>query len=231
MLQAAKSFRSKSFRNIFRYLSNRGPYIHSALIDIWQGAADVDEIIEIENLCLKHPAVIAEIEKMKLPEGYTVCNDPWIYGTDDENESRRLFQCYMYIMETQHPETNHYSLPCAFSPVFDALTSELVRMDYLPTGAGPDTVPTKPWKVVKGVEYSHELHGMPLRNDLKPYIVSQPEGPSFTTDGNLISWQKWRFRLGFNCREGMVLYNVTYGGRNVFYRLSLSEMTVPYGGW
>jgi Cu2+-containing amine oxidase len=27
-----------------------------------------------------------------------------------------------------------------------------------------------------------------------------------------------------------VLHNVTYDGRNTFYRLSFSEMTVPYGG-
>lgn len=86
------------------------------------------------------------------------------------------------------------------------------------------------FKVVKGVEYAHDLHGMDLRTDLKPYIVQQPEGPSFSTTGNLVKWQKWRFRVGFNAREGMVLYNITYDGRNVFYRLSLSEMTVPYGG-
>ncbi|KAI9740933.1 MAG: hypothetical protein M1818_004539 [Claussenomyces sp. TS43310] len=198
-------------------------------IQACEGPIDVDEMIHMEKLCLQHPAVQAEIEKMMLPPGYAVCNDPWIYGTDDENESRRLVQCYMYIMETDHPETNHYSLPCAFSPVFDAITFELVRMDYLPTGAGAETVPTKPWRVVKGVEYAHALHGMPVREDLKPYIVSQPEGPSFNTDGNLVRWQKWSFRVGFNSREGLVLYNVTYDGRNVFYRLSLSEMTVPYG--
>jgi hypothetical protein len=27
-----------------------------------------------------------------------------------------------------------------------------------------------------------------------------------------------------------VLHNVTYDGRNTFYRLSVSEMTVPYAG-
>lgn len=26
------------------------------------------------------------------------------------------------------------------------------------------------------------------------------QGPSFRVDGNLITWQKWRFRLGFNYR-------------------------------
>ena len=187
-------------------------------------------MLEMERICLDHPEVQAEIAKMQLPEGYTVCNDPWIYGTDDANESRRLFQCYMYIVPLDHPETNHYSLPCTFSPVFDGLTKKLVRMDYLPTGADSVARDTKPWQKVQAVEYCHELFEEPLRTDLKPYTIQQPDGPSFITDGNLISWQKWQFRLGFNNREGMVLHNVTYDNRNVFYRLSLSEMTVPYGG-
>ena len=194
-----------------------------------QGPVDVDEMIEVEKVCLKHPLVLKEIEKMQLPQGVTVCTDPWIYGRDDDDETRRLCQCYMYIVPTEHPQTNHYSLPCAFSPVFNADTREFVRMDYLPTGAGHATSDTKPWKPVKAVEYTHDLIDTPVRTDLKPYIVQQPEGPSFNVDGHLVEWQKWKFRVGFNYRDGLVLYNVTFGGRNVFYRLSVSEMTIPYG--
>jgi primary-amine oxidase len=47
--------------------------------------------MEIEQLCMKHPAVLAEIEKLQLPPGMTVCNDPWMYGTDSEHETRRLY--------------------------------------------------------------------------------------------------------------------------------------------
>lgn len=83
---------------------------------------------------------------------------------------------------------------------------------------------------MKTVQYAHDLLDKPLRTDLKPYIVQQPDGPSFTVDGRLVKWQKWRFRVGLNVREGLVIYNVTYDGRNLFYRLALSEMTVPYGG-
>ncbi|KAH3371209.1 hypothetical protein KXV52_001456 [Aspergillus fumigatus] len=194
-----------------------------------QGPVDADELIEIEQLCLSHPAVQAEIAKMQLPQGVTVCNDPWIYGTDDPKETRRLFQCYMYVVTTDHPQNNHYSTPCKFSPVFDALTRELVRMDYLPGGVDTQVSETQPWKTVETIQYAHDLLTEPLRTDLKPYIVQQPEGPSFHVQGNLVSWQKWKFRVGFNTREGLVIYNTTYDGRNVFYRLSVSEMTVPYG--
>jgi primary-amine oxidase len=167
---------------------------------------------------------------MQLPPGYKVCNDPWIYGTDNDNETRRLAQCYMYIIEVDHPESNHYSLPCTFSPVFDQVTKELVRMDYLPTGADGQVQSTQPWKQVKGVQYAHDLLNEPIRTDLKPYVVQQPEGPSFTINGREVHWQKWKFRVGFNNRDGLVLYNVTFDGRQTFYRLSMCEMTVPYGG-
>ena len=43
---------------------------------------------------------------------------------------------------------------------------------------------------------------------LKPLDVVQPEGPSFSVNGNEVSWQKWNFRVSFNYREGLVLHNV-----------------------
>ena len=57
--------------------------------------------------------------------------------------------------------------------------------------------------------------GLRLRDDLKPLEITQPEGASFTLDGNVLRWQKWSLRVGFNHREGMVLHTVGYedGGR------------------
>ena len=71
------------------------------------------------------------------------------------------------------------------------------------------------------------------RTDLKPLEVVQHEGPSFTVDGHEISWQNWRFRIGFTPREGLVLYTISYNDkgreRPIMYRASLSDMVVPYG--
>lgn len=79
-------------------------------------------------------------------------------------------------------------------------------------------------------EYLPELQET-LRQDVKPLRIVQPDGPSFTVeDESFVKWQKWSFRVGFNYREGMTIHNVRYDGRPVFYRLSMSEMTVPYGG-
>lgn len=68
-----------------------------------------------------------------------------------------------------------------------------------------------------------------LRKDLKPLQVIQPEGTSYSIDSdNVLEWQKWSMRVCFNYREGLLLRDVRYDGRPVFYRVSLSEMTVPY---
>jgi primary-amine oxidase len=65
---------------------------------------------------------------------------------------------------------------------------------------------------------------------MKPINITQPDGPSFkVTDESLVEWQKWRFRVSFNPREGAVLHDIHYDGRSILYRMSISEMTVPYG--
>lgn len=79
----------------------------------------------------------------------------------------------------------------------------------------------------------HDGSGLPLREDVKPLDIVQPDGPSFEVDGWGVRWQKWSLRLSVNPREGMVIHNVRYDGdgeeRSVFQRLSIAEMVVPYG--
>lgn len=79
----------------------------------------------------------------------------------------------------------------------------------------------------------HDGNGIPLREDLKPLEINQPEGPSFAVDGWTVSWQKWSFRVSMNAREGMVLHDITYDDegnrRTVLSRAAFGEMVVPYG--
>ena len=85
-------------------------------------------------------------------------------------------------------------------------------------------------------EYAPELvPGLKLRDDVKPLEISQPDGASFTLDGNALRWQNWSMRLGFNYREGLVLHTVGYEDsthpphvRRVAHRMSFAEMVVPY---
>jgi primary-amine oxidase len=72
----------------------------------------------------------------------------------------------------------------------------------------------------------------PPRSTLRPLEITQPEGPSFQVDGDVVTWQNWTFRVGFDPREGLVLHqlSITDGDRvrPLIYRASVAEMVVPY---
>ncbi|EMC95625.1 hypothetical protein BAUCODRAFT_576846 [Baudoinia panamericana UAMH 10762] len=202
-----------------------GPNLH--------GPGDGEEILAIERVALGDEGVQAEIAKLKLPEGAHVVVDPWIYGSDGVNDDERLWQAFLYMRDPENSaeaDSNHYALPLTISPVISSTSMKVVRIDHLPTGKDNTISGPKPYQRRPGNEYISELQQ--LRTDLKPLHVVQPEGASFavTNQGtsHVVEWQKWSFRVGFNYREGMVLYDVRYEGRNLFYRLSLSDMNIPY---
>jgi primary-amine oxidase len=197
--------------------------------DDQHAAADTFELYAIEEIALSSPEVKKELERLNLPAGAIVACDPWTYGTDGDDDDTRKWQCYMYLRDPSHnhPESNHYAIPLDFSPRIDDATRKVDRIIRLPLFDTFDTTPQTDYKVPKGNEYFHDLVAS-KRTGLKPYNVVQPEGPSYSIDGNVVEWQKWRFRLGFNYREGLTLHDIRYDGRNVFYRLSLSDMFVPY---
>lgn len=106
----------------------------------------------------------------------------------------------------------------------------LLRIDQPATGSHDDALVGVTNEVgvldhCRPAEYVPELLPGGVRKDLKPLTVLQPEGPSFAiSDANLVEWQKWRFRVTFNPREGAVLHDVRYDGRSVMYRISMSDM-------
>ena len=83
-------------------------------------------------------------------------------------------------------------------------------------------------------EYDPAITKITERDELKPLEITQPDGVSFRLDGNEVRWQNWSLRIGFNFREGLVLYQVGFddhrhaGRRDIAYRMSFAEMVVPY---
>jgi primary-amine oxidase len=73
----------------------------------------------------------------------------------------------------------------------------------------------------------------PLRTDMKPLQIVQPQGASFTLKDHVLEWQNWSVRLGFNGREGLTLHEISFNDqgrkRSIIHRASISEMVVPYG--
>ncbi|EEA18671.1 hypothetical protein TMatcc_010788 [Talaromyces marneffei ATCC 18224] len=195
----------------------------------YHGQADTDEALEVRRKCLSNPKVVERIKQYGILDELEVVCDTWPYGRDTDDFTRRMTQCYLYAKYKSHPGSNAYDNPLPFSPIIDYVTKEVVDIIDLPLGDDHGVTPDVKYERHEPREWHHDLHSQPKRTDLKPLTVHQPQGASFHVDGHLVTWQKWRFRLGFNWREGMVLHDVTYDGRELFHRLSLSEMFVPYG--
>jgi primary-amine oxidase len=72
----------------------------------------------------------------------------------------------------------------------------------------------------------------PHRTTQRPIEITQPEGPSFTLEGNVLEWENWSLRIGFDAREGLVLHQIGFRDgervRPIVHRASIAEMVVPY---
>lgn len=199
---------------------------------------DIKMLEKYEERILEAPEVAAALKELGLPRDTKVCADPWIYGADSEGEEPTYMQFLMYLRPPgagSDPDSFHYAYPLPFVPVVDILLDQIVRIDWVFTGDDADGM-KRTWKDrfdvshYRANEYMpHLQEGYVARGDVKPLVVEQPDGASFTVRGREIQWQKWQMRISWNWREGLVLHDVRYDGRSTFYRLSVSEMTVPYG--
>ncbi|CED83505.1 primary-amine oxidase [Phaffia rhodozyma] len=211
-----------------------GKVIGQRVLEGMHGGGDDEEMFKVAAGALASPMVQAELKRLQIPEGCEVVAEPWPYGTDDEPQSLRLFEVWMFLnsKETKHhPSANFYGHPLDFAAVVDGRDFSVIRIDRMPTTAefSASTDPTKTYEHHADSEYAPELLPGGLRQDLKPIHITQPQGVSFTIEGERVRWQKWDFTLNFDLREGMILRDVKYDGRPIFYRVSTSEMTVPYG--
>jgi primary-amine oxidase len=198
-------------------------------VDSWKIVHDVRPPLQIEEsihvlaALHEHPEWNAALDRRGIVDRSLVQIDPWPAGTFGlaHEQGRRITRCLAYLRESA--DDNGYARPLEGLVAFvDMGRGEVLEVvDY-------GVVPIPP----KSGSYYPEDNG-PLRTDLKPLEIVQPEGPSFEVDGNLVRWQKWSLRVGMDPLEGLVLHTVGYedGGRvrPILYRASVSEMVVPYG--
>lgn len=191
------------------------------------GNVDFDEVLEVEKAVMECPEVLEEIASLNLPSHLEVIPEPWVFGSDGVGCNKRLFQVYMFIRETGKLDSNHYARPLSFSPVFNPNTMKLESIERISTTSSHEAHKQGTYEEPPKNEYVPD--DIPLRTDLKPLQVVQPDGPSFDiSHDKVLTWQKWYMRVGFNYREGMVLRDVCYDGKPLFYRVSLSDMCIPY---
>ena len=171
----------------------------------------------------EHPEYVAALAMRGVTDPAAVQIDPWPAGAFGYacEDGRRIARCLSFLRE--HPEDNGYARPIEGLIVhFDLGRNEVVEV--VDHGAVP-----LPRQHARYFAADHQ----PLRDDLKPIAITQPEGPSFTVENNLVRWQRWAFRLTFDPYEGMVIHQVTYDDhgreRPILHRASITEMVVPYG--
>jgi primary-amine oxidase len=182
-----------------------------------------DEQIECEKAVLESKAFREAVLKYGVTDINLVMVDIWSAGYYGIEEERTMRLARPLCFVRTDPTDNGYARPIeGVRPVVDLNTMTVIRVEEygfvdLPTLAG---------------NYADERMKN-FRTDIKPLEITQPEGPSFTVNGYEVSWQKWKFVIGFNPREGLTLHNLSYNdngeNRSILYRASLSEMVVPYG--
>jgi primary-amine oxidase len=182
-----------------------------------------EEVVASEKILKAHPDFQAALRKRGITNLDLVMVDCWTVGNygKEEEQTRRLLRSLAYLR--YEPGDNGYARPIeGIIAYIDLNKMEVLRVE------DHGIVPIPP----ELGNYWAEAVGQ-MRSDLKPLEITQPEGPSFTVYGHEVSWQKWRFRIGFNMREGLVVHTVGYEDqgrlRPILYRASLAEMVVPYG--
>lgn len=183
----------------------------------------VDEYHDCDVLLRQNPEVLAALAKRSIDPDL-VLFDLWTYGNEvmpPAWRDRRLGWVDIWLRAT--PNGNPYAHPVSgLKIIVDVNSMEVLQIDESHDRGLPEV----------DAEYTPELRGEPERTDLKPLDIVQPEGVSFELDGTLLRWQDWEFRIGFNYREGPVIYQVKFKDgeeyRDIAYRMSLAEMIVPY---
>jgi hypothetical protein len=100
-------------------------------------------------------------------------------------------------------DANHFAYPLDICAQMNG-EYQVVKVFTLPSAEGDRMVE---WtgtgkkfdrrKIHSSSEYHPDLQ-KERRTTTTPYQVVQPDGPSFHIEGNLINWEKWRLRVGFN---------------------------------
>ncbi len=185
----------------------------------------LDEFSECEEAVRRSPLFQEALRKRGVTDANLVMVEPWsagMYGTElPEDAGLRRMRALCFVRS--EPKDNGYARPIdSMVIVVDLYKMEVIRIEEYPIA------PLPPESGNWAREYIPNM-----RKDLKPVDIVQPEGPSFTVTGNEVQWQKWKFRVGFTSREGLVLHTIAYDDdgveRPILYRASICEMVVPYG--
>jgi primary-amine oxidase len=195
----------------------------------------VDEFVECDRMLRSHPDFLSALAARGITDIDLVFMDTWTYGdavAPPEYRDRRLGWSDVWLKDG--PGMNPYAhLVSGLHCVVDLNSMELLTVEDSGPFSGEDGAerPAVMGEYVPA-HVPERIRAASRREPLKPLDITQSDGPSFTLDGNLVTWQNWSMRVGFNYREGMTLHTVRYADgdrvRSVAHRMSFAEMVVPY---
>jgi primary-amine oxidase len=188
-----------------------------------QAPVTLGEYLECERLVRADPRFRAGLERRGIHNPDQVQVESWGIGTftREADAGRRLVWALSFYRA--NPADNPYAKPIhGLHAIVDLDDMSVVRVEDL------GVVPLPP-----GTGNYTNGGSTGRRKALKPIEIRQPAGVSFQVDGWQVRWQNWRFRLGFNAREGLVLHTIGYEDqgrlRSVIHRASVAELVIPYG--
>src|SRR6266567_1141830 len=196
-----------------------------------------DEFTECDAVVRADPEFQAAMSRRGVTDLSLVSIDLWAPGNTGpaEDPARRLMRPQIYVRTGRFD--NRYAHPVEGVMVLVDL-DRMAVVEVVDHGVVP--VPKTRGNYIPEL-ITGQIEGYPdnspmitaTRTDLRPLDVTQPDGPSFTVDGYAIEWQKWRLRVGYSPREGLILHQIGYVDhgrlRPILHRASVSELYVPYG--
>src|SRR5262249_47992082 len=146
-----------------------------------QPAITLDEYAECEQVVRADARFREALGRRGITEPDKVMAEAWTLGTHAEpgEEGRRLAWTPCWYRERVEDNADARAIQGLFT-VVDLNTMEVLRVH------DTSDVPVPP---ATGAYRAGQFG--PIRDDLKPLEIVQPEGPSFTVDGHEVRWQKW----------------------------------------
>lgn len=193
-------------------------------VEIGHAPISLSDVARVIGITKSDPGWQEAMRKRGVEDFALVQIDPWPGGgfiAEGAPAGGRVMRAISFVRED--PTDNAYARPVeGLIAHVDLERGEVFRLD------DHGVVPFPP----ESARYDAASVG-PLRQDLKPIEITQPEGPSFEVSGHEISWQKWQLRISLHPSHGLVLHDVRYRDgdalRPILHRASLADMVVPYG--
>ena len=188
-----------------------------------QACIMAEECEEMSKLVKQHPDFLEGLKRRGIESTEQVSVESFAMANfaAPEEQHMRLIRAHCFYVE--NPGDNAYVRPIeGLVPVVDLNAMKVLRIE------DNGVVPMPPDRGDYQVERLKHV-----REPLAALEITQRDGPDFAVDGHAVTWQNWRFRVGFTPREGLVLHTMSFKDgekdRPVVYRASLSELVVPYG--